>query len=418
MSTADPALRRPHAVLVAVCLLGLISTAGVSMPYPVLAPLFVSGPADGFTRFAGLPPEVLLGVALAANPLGLLLGSLVIGPWSDRLGRRRVLLWTLCGSLLGFLATALALHERAYAAFVLARFATGLTEGNMSVARALLADLHPRLDRTRAFAWLNACLYAGWLIGPLVGGWSLPLGEPVPFLLAAAALLPGLGLLVWALPDSAPAVAPSGSELSALRLLRQDPALARLFMAQLAYTAGVTALYDYAPLWMVTEAGLDSRGIALVTAGQCATMTLGSLAIGSRRWAARHTRVLHPLVRAARMAAWVAAGLAALAVLPGPAGLLVVMALGLPIAVHGAVVPAWASERFAAHGQGRVMGLLSTIFCLANVAVALAGGLAALAQVRWVMALGACVCVAAAFAFWKMLPTAPLRRVADRGVAS
>eukprot|EP01036_Dinobryon_divergens_P049598 gene49598-66440_t len=143
------------AVLAAVCLLGLISTAGVSMPYPVLAPIFVSGPVDSFTHFAGMPPEALLGVALAANPLGLLIGSLVIGPWSDRLGRRRVLLWTLCASALGFLVTALALHERAYLAFVLARFATGLSEGNMSVARALLADLHPRLDRTRSFAWLN-----------------------------------------------------------------------------------------------------------------------------------------------------------------------------------------------------------------------------------------------------------------------
>lgn len=400
-ASAADRIDRPAAVLAAVCLLGLISTAGVAMPYPVLAPIFVNGPADGFTEWAGAPREVLLGVALAANPLGLLIGSLVIGPWSDRLGRRPVLLWTLCASALGFLATALALHERAYLAFVLARFATGLTEGNMSVARALLADLHPRLDRTRSFAWLNAFLYSGWLVGPLVGGLSLPLGEPVPFLLAAAAMLPGLVLLLWALPATPPCVTMAGSDLSALGLLRQDPLLARLFAIQLAYTAGVTALYDYAPLWMVTEAGLDSRGIAWVTAAQCATMTAGSVALVSWGWAAQRAARRPPLTRAAQMAAGVALGLAALVALPGPPGLAVIVLLGLPIAVHGALVPSWASERFAAHGQGRVMGLLSTIFCLANVGVALAGGLVALASVRWVMGLGAGACALAAWALWR-----------------
>lgn len=399
MRSATP--DRPQVLLAAVCLLGLVSTAGVSMPYPVLTPIFVSGPADNFTHFAGAPPEALLGVALAANPLGLLIGSLVIGPGSDRVGRRRMLLWTLCASALGFLATAVALHERAYVAFVLARFATGLAEGNMSVARALLADLHPRLDRTRSFAWLNACLYSGWLIGPLIGGLSLPLGEPVPFVMAAGALLPGLALLLWVLPATAPAATHTRGELSALALLRQDPLLARLFAVQLAYTAGLTALYDYAPLWMVAHAGLDSRGIALVTAAQCATMTAGSLAIGSRWGVAHGAAGGAPLPRAAQMAAWVAAGLAALVALPGPAGLAVIIALGLPIAVHGALVPSWASERFSAHGQGRIMGLLSTTFCLANVAVALAGGLAALASVRWVMGLGAVACGLAAIALWR-----------------
>jgi hypothetical protein len=45
------------------------------------------------------------------------------------------------------------------------------------------------------------------------------------------------------------------------------------------------------------------------------------------------------------------------------------------------VLPAWVSERFAAQGQGRAMGLLPTLFCIANVSGALSGGL--LALLRW-----------------------------------
>jgi DHA1 family tetracycline resistance protein-like MFS transporter len=188
--TSPAPVRHPYWILAAVCLLGLMSTVGVSMPYPILAPIFVGGPVDAFTHFGGLEPSVLMGIALAANPLGILIGSLYTGPLSDRHGRRLVLAVTLVATVVGHLLTAAALVVRNYPLFVLARFATGLVESNTAVGRALLADMHEQIDRTRAFAFFNACLYGGWLLGPLVGGLTLPLGESVPFVLAAAMTLP------------------------------------------------------------------------------------------------------------------------------------------------------------------------------------------------------------------------------------
>ncbi|MDT8999034.1 MFS transporter [Paucibacter sp. APW11] len=398
---AEPAqdltpLRHPMWVVAAVCALALMSTAGVAMPYPILAPIFVSGAVDGFTHFAGQDPKLLMGIALAANPLGILLGSLFIAPLSDRYGRRAVLSVTLLATLIGYLLSALALAQRQYLLFVLARFLTGVTEGNVAVARALLADMHAQVDRTRAFAWLNACLYAGWLLGPLVGGLTLPLGEPVPFVLAGLAMLPcllvlGLGVPAAKHQGASPALWQAMREQQAFGLLKQDAVLARLFVLQLVYTVGLNGLYEFAPLWMLENAGLDSRGIALVTAGQCALMTLASVAAG--RFGGQ---AAHPLGRAAKMALLAAVGLLLLAALPGRAGLLVIMALGAPLALYNAVLPAWMSERFAAHGQGRVMGLLSTIFCLGNVITALGGGLLALLSTRWIMGLGGLMCLLAA----------------------
>ena len=104
----------------------------------------------------------------------------------------------------------------------------------------------------------------------------------------------------------------------------------------------------------------------------------------------------HPLQRAARFALAAAACLLLVAALPGWAGLVVIMAMGVPTALYNAVMPAWMSERFAHHGQGRVMGLLSTIFCVSNVVVALGGGWLALLSVRWIMALGGAAAVTAA----------------------
>lgn len=393
-------LRHPQWLLLALCAIALMNTAGVAMPYPILAPIFVDGPPDAFTHWQGLPPKLLMGVALAANPLGILLGSLVLGPLSDRYGRRRLLLLCLLATLGWQLASAAALELRHYPFFVLARFAMGLAEGSVAITRALLADHHPQLDRTRSFAWLNACLYGGWLLGPLLGGQALRWGEAMPFALAALALVPCLGVLLFALPaePARPAVASFWAavrEQQALGLLRGDALLRRLFWLQLAYTMGVHALYEFAPLWLLENLGLDGAGIAWVTAAQCATMVLASV-LASRLPAARR-----PLRRAALLALLAALGLALLAVLPGRWGMAVVIALGAPLALYNAVLPAWMSERFGdAHGQGRVMGLLSTVFCLANVLVALGGGALALLQTRWVMALGG---LAACTAAWRLL---------------
>lgn len=399
-------VRHPMWVLVAVCAMALMSTIGVSMPYPILAPIFVGGPVDGFTHFAGLDPKFLMGLALAANPLGILLGSLFIGPMSDRYGRRHVLGLTLSATMLGYALTAYALSERDYLLFVFARLVTGLTESNVAVARALLADMHEQIDRTRAFAWLNACLYMGWLLGPLVGGLTLPLGEPVPFMLAGVAILPCLlVLMLWVPGGQAPGMAestPKTGFMAAMReqqvlgLLRRDPLLASLFALQLFYCLGVNALYEFAPLWMFENLGFGSVGIAWVTAAQCAAMTLASVLAGKLRQSRR------PLRRAGLLALCSAFGLSALALLPGHLGLAAIIGLGLPLALYNAVLPAWMSERFAAYGQGRVMGLLSTIFCLANVLMALLGGLISILSTRWIMGLGGLTCIIAALALLRL----------------
>ena len=384
-------VRHPHWILAAVCLLGLMSTIGVAMPYPILAPIFVGGPVDDFTHFAGMQPSVLMGIALAVNPLGILIGSLVAGPMSDRHGRRLVLAVTLVATLAGHLLTAWALVMRNYPLFALARFGTGLVESNTAVARAMVADMHEQLDRTRSFALLNACMYAGWLLGPLVGGLTLPFGEPVPFVLAALMTLPCVAILFLGLPAAPAKAADAPPPRSVVEVLRTDRALRLIFGLQLAYTLALTTLYEFSPLWMLQNAGFGSRGIALVTAGQCAAMTLTSMLAG--RFGAGNG---HALRRAAVYALIAAGCLALMAVLPGHVGIFVIMAMGIPTAMYNAVMPAWMSERFAEHGQGRIMGLLSTIFCVANVIVALGGGWLSLVSTRWVMALGGLAAVVSA----------------------
>ena len=123
----------------------------------------------------------------------------------------------------------------------------------------------------------------------------------------------------------------------------------------------------------------------------------------------------HPLRRAAGWALLAAACLSLMAVLPGRLGIFVIMAMGFPTAMYNAVLPAWMSERFAEHGQGRIMGLLSTIFCISNVVVALTGGWVALASTRWMMAFGGVAAVGAALLMLRLARTESRAYLASAG---
>jgi MFS transporter, DHA1 family, tetracycline resistance protein len=383
-------------LIAAACLLGLFATIGASLPYPILPPLFASGAANGLNSFLGLPPKLLFGLALTINPLGLLIGNALLGPLSDRYGRRPVLMVTALGAAIGHAVTALALLIESYPLFIIARFATGLMEGNGAVARAMLADRLEGDLRVRALSWLNGAFYMGWLAGPLLAGVTVGFGLTVPFWIAAVALVLTALLVAWALPREAPSSATSSwwqvaRGQHAFNLLRHTE-LRMLFIVQLAYTCGVTAFYEFYPLWMVEVAGAGAPGIAWITAVLCGVMTLTSLIAG-------RPSAIAPLRRAAWNAFAVAAAVGLVALGNVWVGLAAIVLFGIPNAFYNAVVPGWCAERFGGFGHGAVMGLLSTTFCLANIVMALAGSILTLFDTRLILLLGALL---AAWAGWRL----------------
>jgi hypothetical protein len=93
--------------------------------------------------------------------------------------------------------------------------------------------------------------------------------------------------------------------------------------------------------------------------------------------------------RAAILATAVALAIASLGTGKLWIGLVGIMLFGMPHAFYNAVIQAWAADRFGGHGQGAVMGLLSTTFCLANILMAAAGAVLTLVDTRLVLVAGA-----------------------------
>jgi MFS family permease len=393
-------------LIAAACLLALLSTIGASLPYPILPPLFASGAESGLNQFLGLPPKLLFSVAVMINPLGLLIGSTVLGALSDRYGRRPVLLATGLGAALGHALTAGAMLLESYPLFLAARFATGLLEGNGAVARAMLAERLEGTLRNRAIGWLNGAFHFGWLAGPLLGGLTVGFGLTVPFWIAAGALLAVALVVMAVLPREAPSTLTTSwwqvaRDRHSLNLLKHTE-LRTLFKLQLAVTCGVTAFYEFYPLWLVEVGRYDAQGIAAINVGLCGLMTLSSLFSGRPSATA-------PRKRASIHAFGIACAVALVALGNLWVGMVGIVLFGLPNSFYNAVVQNWASDRFGAHGQGAVMGLLSTTFCLANILMALAGAVLTLIDTRLVLLLGAALSAAAAWQLqaWRLrLPLA------------
>lgn len=381
--------RHPRAVLVVMCLIALISVAGLSLPYPILAPLFAGSELNSLNHWQGFEPTLLLGIALAANPLGILLGSAVLGALSDVLGRRRVLSASLAMALLGYLLSAWALYQQNYPLFVLSRLFTGLCEGAVSICRAFAADLHPVIDRSVSISWMNSALYAAWLVGPLLGGLTMHLGAYVPFLIAAFIMLPCLVLLWWLIPaDAAQTVAPPSlwatiRAHNSFQMLGFKP-LRYLVLAQLIYTTGLNAFYEFYPLFLVQYEQFDGAAIGYITALLCLLMTSVS-ALVMARWGQR----FNPLPAA------IAAALLfvlLLALLPLHSGLwcwLLLVLCGLPIPMVSSWFQVYCTATFGSLGMGRIMGLLTFLMCSGNFVIALLGAYIAQWDVRWTLWFGA-----------------------------
>jgi len=381
-------------LIAAACLLALLSTVGAALPYPILPPLFAADAANDLNHFLGLPPKLLFGIALSINPLGLLIGSSLLGPLSDRFGRRPILLSSAIGAAVGHAITAWSLVLQNYPLFIVARFITGLLEGNAPVARAMLADRLQGDLRVQALSWLNGAIYTGWLAGPLLAGLTLGWGITVPFWIAVIALLLAASLIALALPRETPSTLTT-SWLQVARAkhafhLLKIPSLRELFIIQLAYTCGITAFYEFYPLWLVEFAGYHSKGIAWMTAALCGVMTLSSIFAG-------RPSPLMPLARVRFHAYFAAAAVALVGLGHVWLGLAAIILFGFPNAFYNALLPSWCAERFGHHGQGAVMGLISTTFCLANIIMAIIGSVLTLIDTRLILLLGAAMSTWAAW---------------------
>ncbi len=142
---------------------------------------------------------VMIGLLFASFSVSQLFAAPLLGEWSDRWGRRPVLILSLIGTTVSFVMLAMA--TSLWMLFA-ARIIDGLSGGNITTARAYIADVTTDEDRAKAYGFLGAAFGLGFIMGPALGGFFSHISYTAPIWVAAIVSLGATGLAwVW-LPET------------------------------------------------------------------------------------------------------------------------------------------------------------------------------------------------------------------------
>jgi DHA1 family multidrug resistance protein-like MFS transporter len=118
--------------------------------------------------YHGIHLEFIAGLVVAVAGIGNLIGSPVLGRYSDRIGQRKIIMFSLVMSALTFLPQALTDN---IGVLIASRFLLGLFVGGMLPSlNVLVKKLAPRHIQAQAFGYNSSAMFLGNLIGPLLGG--------------------------------------------------------------------------------------------------------------------------------------------------------------------------------------------------------------------------------------------------------
>ena len=194
-----------------------VGTLGFSIVLPFLVFLV--------TKWGG--NALIYGLVGATYSAFQLIGAPILGRWSDRYGRRKILLLSQLGTLASWAIFLVAfllpthvlveLDSPTLGQFALtlplivlfvARAADGLTGGNVSVANAYLADITEEDQRSENFGKMAMSGNLGFILGPAVAGLlgATIWGEVLPVVTALVVSLIASLVIAFGLKESNPCV--------------------------------------------------------------------------------------------------------------------------------------------------------------------------------------------------------------------
>jgi DHA1 family tetracycline resistance protein-like MFS transporter len=157
----------------------------------------------------GISSYLTLTALGASYSLFQFLFSPVLGAWSDRIGRRPVLLISQAGTLFGFLLLYVAhffegpAAQTGVALLFASRIIDGISGGNISAASAYIADSTTPENRAKGMGLIGAAFGLGFVFGPAIGGIvGRAAGLHWVPLVSAAFSLAALTMTFFMLPES------------------------------------------------------------------------------------------------------------------------------------------------------------------------------------------------------------------------
>ena len=129
--------------------------------------------------------EIVMTSLLASFSLAMFIGNPILGRWSDKIGRKPVLMISLAVNAISHLVFA---FSQDIIVLFAARIVAGLAAGNIGVIQAIIADQSRPEERAKYMGFMGGFIGAGFVFGPAIGGLLSGVGggplHQAPFLVA------------------------------------------------------------------------------------------------------------------------------------------------------------------------------------------------------------------------------------------
>ncbi len=299
----------------------------------------------------------MVGATLATFFVGLCLGQLIYGPLSDRIGRRKPLLF---GISLYVAASVACFFAQSIELLLVLRFFQALGScAGMVVGRAMIRDLFDPTETAKVFSMVMLTMGVAPILAPLMGqfladavGWR----GIFAFMAIFAAIVWHFILRLVPISEVRPSGGPMTPSLwSKFGSVLQDKNFVAFALAGALVQAGLFAYITGSPTLFIDDLGLSPKAFSVLFGVNAIGLILASQL---NNWLLARHRFEHVLRWALRVAA-VAAVLLATMGLTGWGGLAVVAPLFVFIASLGLVFPN--STAGALADQGHQSGTASAV---------------------------------------------------------
>lgn len=155
------------------CLTIFIDMIGVGIFLAVIPVVFTSQSIDSSSSFLNISTDagyILLGLIVGSYSFAQFFAAPVLGQLSDHYGRKSILVISFLGTSVSHALFALGVYFGNIPTLFVSQIINGVTGGNMSVAKASVADVTSKEDRSKNFGLLGAIYGMGFIFGPFLGG--------------------------------------------------------------------------------------------------------------------------------------------------------------------------------------------------------------------------------------------------------
>lgn len=119
----------------------------------------LTSPFSGIVLFGGMLGAIYSSLQFVAAPLW--------GAWSDKIGRKPVLVRSMAGMAIGY---AIWVVSGSFTLLIISRIIDGIMGGNISTATAVVADVTTKENRSKGMAIIGVAFALGFVVGPAIGG--------------------------------------------------------------------------------------------------------------------------------------------------------------------------------------------------------------------------------------------------------